>query len=116
MSYPVGAVPNSVFKEVASSQSSGVQLADVVLWLVRREAEGKQLSRVAEEFLKRVKRNTEPYELSLSAMEATLGPTMAAMMSKNLSLERRFETEDMLKMIEARRQEEMRNYDVSSDK
>src|SRR5258706_1295238 len=39
-SYPIGAAPDSKFRIVSSAQSAGVQLADIVLWLIRREGEG----------------------------------------------------------------------------
>jgi hypothetical protein len=107
MTYPVGAVPNSSFKEVASNESPGVQLADIVLWLIRRETEGEGLSRTSEEFLNRVRRNGEPYELSLDAMKSMLAPAMEALMSQNLTLEQKLGAEDMLRSIELRRQEEI---------
>jgi hypothetical protein len=116
MKYPVGAVPNSAFKVVSSSESEGVQLADIVLWLMRRETEGFNISAAARDFLKRVRRNGEPYELSLVAMEEMLEPAMRVLMSQPFSQEQKEKGEEILKEIELRRQQEMNDYDVTINK
>ncbi len=83
---PVGGAPGSGFKIVSSKNSAGVQLADVVLWLIRRAAETGNLSDAGEEFLAQVLGGAHPFELSLNginnSLESELGPIMSAPMSE----------------------------------
>jgi hypothetical protein len=109
-SYPVGAVPDSKFKIVSSKESAGVQLADIVLWLLRRVNEGKPTGGAGIEFLKRVRRNGEPFELSLRGMDATLKSTLLPLMRLNMPDSQLAEGKRVLAEIEERRKLAMSEY------
>jgi hypothetical protein len=102
-SYPIGAVPDSKFKIVSSKQSAGIQLADIVLWLIRRENEGSNIGIAGKDFLKRVRRNGEPFELSLRGMDLALKMELLPIMRMKMPEAQLADAHNLLAEIEERR-------------
>ena len=109
-SYPVGAVPDSKFRIVKSKDSAGVQLADIVLWLIKREREGRTIGSSGIDFLKRVRRNSEPFELSLRAMNETLQKEFIPIMKMKMPESQLAEGHRLLAEIEQRRKAAIAEY------
>jgi hypothetical protein len=115
-SIPIGGAPGSTFKEVTSDQSSGVQLADLVLWLVQRDAEGGSIGSAGQDLLKRVRRNAEqPYELSLSAIEDQLRPVFQHIMTLPMSVQQLAQGKSMVTEFETDRKGKVEAYKKADD-
>lgn len=111
MTIPVGGAPGSKFKIVCSRQSAGVQLADIVLWLLRREKEHGKIGQAGKDFLKRVRRNGEPFELSLRGMEASLEVELMPIMSMPMPQSQLDEGKRVLVEIEQKRKAAMMDFE-----
>jgi hypothetical protein len=111
MEYPVGAAPGSQFKIVSSKTSAGVQLADIILWLVRRASETGNLSEAGEAFLDQVLHESHPFELSLNAINASLEMELAPIMSMPMSEAQLDEGRKLLAEIESRRRDALADYE-----
>jgi len=109
--YPVGGAPGSRFSIVSSKDSAGLQLADIVLWLIRRTAETGELSSTGEVFLSRVLQNSHPFELSLNAINETLERDLSPIMSMPMTEEQLDEGRKLLSEIELRRKEGIAKFD-----
>jgi hypothetical protein len=114
--YPIGGAPGSKFKIVSSKQSAGVQLADIVLWLLRREKEGGVIGMAGQTFLARVRRNGEPFELSLRGMEISLAAELGPIMAMPMPQAQLDEGKNLLVEIEARRQKAVTEYESTQEK
>ncbi|HEV7928273.1 MAG TPA: DUF3800 domain-containing protein [Verrucomicrobiae bacterium] len=108
---PTGRVPGSKFKETNSLMSPGIQLADLVLWLTRRQNEKDDLGPVALQFMERIERNACPYELSMRATQIGVAEQMDSIMSLPLSDADLQRGKEVLAQIEAKRLERIREYD-----
>ena len=116
MTYPIGGAPGSQFKIVSSKQSAGVQLADIVLWLLRREKEKGAIGVAGQGFLARVRRNGEPFELSLRGMEVSLAAELGPIMAMPMPQAQLDKGKNLLVEIEARRKEAVTEYERAKGK
>lgn len=104
MEYPVGGAPGSRFTIVSSKTSAGIQLADVVLWLLRRWNEGGGLSAVSGAFLARLRHSSVPFELSLEGINNILEHEVSSIMAMPMSEDQLDEGRNLIGEMEARRQ------------
>lgn len=109
---PIGAVPDSRFKQVSSEESAGIQLGDLALWLLQQQQRQKPLSSSALSFLQRVIRNAELYELSLSGIEETLSAEFAKVSAHPFDSDSLNSATALLAEVESRRMDAMRKYEL----
>ena len=85
--FKLRAAPGSSFVVGDSATSAGIQFADLVLWLMQRKAAGDNLCSEADEFMERVMRHSEPFNLSyedtLLNIKQVYEPIMAADFSES---------------------------------
>jgi hypothetical protein len=109
---PTGAVPGSEFA-IGESADPGIQLADVVLWLTKRFDENKLTAPACLEFLRRVARNSEPFEFSLRGIESQLEHEYSAMMRAPFSGVDIEAGRNLLADIEQRRQQRLKEFQAA---
>lgn len=107
--FKMRAAPGSSFVIGDSVTSAGIQLADIVLWFTKRMFDEKEVTPEVKEFMARVARHTEPYEMSyegtIDVLEREVTPIMSMPMSndklkRGREIVETFEKQRMQSMLE----------------
>lgn len=92
------------------SDSCGLQVVDVILWLLKKSEEGLRLSNEFSELIQYLAMNSSLYELSLQSITYYLEKFFNMLNAQPITEEALEEGKKLLKIAEERRQEKMLGY------
>lgn len=111
-SYVLKMGAGSTFKVAASGDSPGVQIADVALWLHRKQREGHEMPSQCQRLLHYVYKRGWQQDFSFGGVGSIVEKQLEAIMSKDLSIEKEAEAKRFGQKLEEYRQRNLAAYEV----
>ena len=110
------AAPGSSFVIGNSASSAGIQLADLVLWLLQRKVAGDDLGKEAAAFMERVKQHSEPFNMSYNDTIEVLEDTLTPILEADFPEEDERRGREIVKRFEEQRLKSMMEYEDKKEK
>jgi len=110
------AAPGSSFVIGNSASSAGIQLADLVLWLLQRSVAGDDLGPEATAFMERVKRHSEPFNMTYNDTIEVLEQNVAPLLAADFPEEDEKRGREIVKRFEEQRLQSMMEFEAEKEK
>jgi hypothetical protein len=94
----------------SAEESAGIQVIDVLLWLFARVYDRKPLPTECIKLMQDVLKMAGTYELSMESITESMTDLSSQIMSAPISAEQMERSQELLRLIEERRQDNMRQY------
>ena len=105
------AATGSNFKEGKSTDSAGIQLADLVLWLFKRKVENNLSDEIVDAFLSRAIRQADYFAISRDSAIAQLESSPVDILCNDLSARDREKGIELLRQFEEQRQHRLAEFE-----